>query len=102
MNKIESAKLDTEEILHNREQLSDISAPYYKALRNEVAIFEHAYKCRLPILLKGPTGTGKTRFVAYMAHLLGRNLIFSIMQRRDFFNRFNRALYNKRSGNYLG
>lgn len=75
MNKIESAKLDTEKILHNREQLSDISAPYYKALRNEVAIFEHAYKCRLPILLKGPTGTGKTRFVAYMAHLLGRNLI---------------------------
>ena len=44
--------------------------PYYLAIGDEVAVFEAAYACRLPILLKGPTGCGKTRFVEYMAHRL--------------------------------
>ena len=35
------------------------------------ALFEHAWRNRLPLLLKGPTGCGKTRFVAHMAHRLG-------------------------------
>jgi nitric oxide reductase NorQ protein len=39
-----------------------------------VAVFEHAYRNRLPLLLKGPTGCGKTRFVQYMAARLGRRL----------------------------
>ena len=38
------------------------------------ALFEHAYRNRLPLLLKGPTGCGKTRFVAHMAARLGRPL----------------------------
>ena len=37
-------------------------------------LFEHAYRNRLPLLLKGPTGCGKTRFVAHMAARLGRPL----------------------------
>ena len=41
--------------------------PYYLPIGDEVGIFEAAYACRLPILLKGPTGCGKTRFVEYMA-----------------------------------
>lgn len=50
-------------------------APFYKVIGAEEAVFEHAYKSKLPVLLKGPTGTGKTRFVSYMAHLLERKLI---------------------------
>ena len=43
------------------------SAPYYVAAGNECELFEHAWRKRLPLLLKGPTGCGKTRFVAHMA-----------------------------------
>ena len=42
--------------------------PYYKVIGKEVEIFEHLFKNKLPLLLKGPTGTGKSRFVEYMAH----------------------------------
>src|SRR5512143_3600086 len=45
--------------------------PFYKPHGNEVELFEHAYRNRLPVLIKGPTGVGKTRFVAHMAHRLG-------------------------------
>lgn len=51
------------------------SIPFYKPISKEVEVFEHAYKNKLPTLLKGPTGTGKTRFVDYMAHQLGKKLI---------------------------
>lgn len=49
--------------------------PYYQATGNEVAVFEHTYKNRLPLLLKGPTGSGKSRFVEYMAARLKCPLI---------------------------
>jgi nitric oxide reductase NorQ protein len=49
--------------------------PYYEAVGNEIAIFEAAYAHRLPVLLKGPTGCGKTRFMEYMAWRLKRPLI---------------------------
>ncbi|HYC56467.1 MAG TPA: CbbQ/NirQ/NorQ/GpvN family protein [Candidatus Binatia bacterium] len=42
-------------------------APYYLPLGDEVEVFEAAYEQKLPVLLKGPTGCGKTRFVEYMA-----------------------------------
>jgi nitric oxide reductase NorQ protein len=48
--------------------------PFYRPQANEVALFEHAYRHRLPVLIKGPTGCGKTRFVTYMAARLGRPL----------------------------
>lgn len=51
------------------------SAPYYRPIRNEVALFEHAFELRQPLLLKGPTGCGKSRFVEHMAHRLGRPLV---------------------------
>jgi nitric oxide reductase NorQ protein len=41
--------------------------PYYAAAGGEVNVFEHAWRNRLPVLIKGPTGCGKTRFVAHMA-----------------------------------
>lgn len=50
-------------------------APYYEAQKNEIEIFEAAYKKRLPVMLKGPTGCGKTRFLEYMAWRLKRPLV---------------------------
>ena len=46
--------------------------PYYLPLADEVELFNAAYDARLPVLLKGPTGCGKTRFVEYMAWRLYR------------------------------
>ena len=45
-------------------------APYYLPIGDEIEVFTAAYAERLPILLKGPTGCGKTRFVEYMASAL--------------------------------
>lgn len=49
--------------------------PYYIPLGNEVEVFMAAYKNLLPVILKGPTGCGKTRFMEYMAYRLKRPLI---------------------------
>ena len=49
--------------------------PYYLPIGKEVELFEAAYAAKLPAMLKGPTGCGKTRFVEYMAYRLGRPLI---------------------------
>jgi nitric oxide reductase NorQ protein len=49
--------------------------PYYRPVGDEVALFEAAHTRRLPVMLKGPTGCGKSRFVEYMAWMLGRPLI---------------------------
>src|SRR6478735_1645671 len=49
--------------------------PYYLPSGDEVATFVARHERRLPVMLKGPTGCGKTRFVAHMAHRLGRQLI---------------------------
>jgi nitric oxide reductase NorQ protein len=48
--------------------------PFYLPVGDEVEVFRAAFTCRLPVLLKGPTGCGKTRFVEYMAYQLGLNL----------------------------
>ncbi|WP_249123205.1 MULTISPECIES: CbbQ/NirQ/NorQ/GpvN family protein [unclassified Bradyrhizobium] len=49
--------------------------PYYRPVGDEVALFSAAYASRMPVMLKGPTGCGKTRFIEYMAWRLGRPLI---------------------------
>jgi nitric oxide reductase NorQ protein len=51
------------------------SEPYYEPVGPEIALFEAAYRNRLPVLLKGPTGCGKTRFMEYMAWRLDRPLV---------------------------
>lgn len=53
----------------------DGSKPYYVAIANEAQVFTAAFRQGLSILLKGPTGCGKTRFVEAMAHELGRPLV---------------------------
>ena len=50
-------------------------APYYVPIADEIAIFETCHARRLPLMLKGPTGCGKTRFVEHMAWRLGRPLV---------------------------
>src|SRR3989304_7810155 len=48
-----------------------LKEPYYKPAGREIEIFEAAYRAKRAVLLKGPTGGGKTRFVAHMAWRLG-------------------------------
>ncbi len=49
--------------------------PFYQEQGKEVSHYQAAYKARLPVMLKGPTGCGKSRFVEYMAWKLGKPLI---------------------------
>ncbi|MBU2847672.1 CbbQ/NirQ/NorQ/GpvN family protein [Acidithiobacillus ferriphilus] len=61
-----------------RDQLAEYhikEAPYYRATGDEIELYEAAYGVRMPMMLKGPTGCGKTRFVEYMAYKLGKPLI---------------------------
>ena len=51
---------------------TEIDLPFYKPQAKEVELFEYGYKHQLPILIKGPTGCGKTRFINYMAAKLQR------------------------------
>ena len=48
--------------------------PYYVPIGDEVELFEAAYHQKIPVLFKGPTGCGKTKFVEYMSYRLGRSL----------------------------
>jgi len=53
---------------------SETQIPFYQPQHGEVELFEYAFRNQLPMLLKGPTGCGKTRFIEHMAARLGRPL----------------------------
>ena len=53
--------------------------PFYLPQGNEIAIFEAAHKNKLPVLLNGPTGSGKTRLVEHMAWRLNLPLIYGCL-----------------------
>ena len=57
------------------EQFRVTAAPNYVPLGDEEEIFRHAFESRIPLIVKGPTGCGKTRFVEYMAHRLDVPLV---------------------------
>jgi nitric oxide reductase NorQ protein len=59
------------------------TAPWYLPLGDEVALFEAAYRARLPVLLEGPTGCGKTRFVEHMAWRLSRTPLITVACHED-------------------
>ena len=50
--------------------MASVEAPFYLPLADEIEVFKAAYQAKLPVLLKGPTGCGKTRFVEHMNWLL--------------------------------
>ncbi|MBJ6608738.1 MAG: CbbQ/NirQ/NorQ/GpvN family protein [Candidatus Thiothrix moscowensis] len=57
------------------EQYTVKREPFYRPVANEVELFDAAYSARMPVMLKGPTGCGKSRFVEYVAYRLRRPLI---------------------------
>lgn len=59
----------------NIDQYKITNEPYYEAQADEVALYDAAYQARLPVMIKGPTGCGKSRFIEYMAWKLDKPLI---------------------------
>jgi nitric oxide reductase NorQ protein len=59
----------------DKDQYKVRQEPFYQAQGKEVALYEAAYAARLPVMVKGPTGCGKSRFVEYMAWKLDKPLI---------------------------
>ena len=59
----------------NIDQYKVHKEPFYQAQSDEVALYEAAYAARLPVMVKGPTGCGKSRFIEYMAWKLNKPLI---------------------------
>jgi len=59
---------------HVVEEFVSIDEPFYLPVKDEVQLFKAAYSQQIPVLLKGPTGCGKTRFLEHMAYQLGRPL----------------------------
>src|SRR5438045_21000 len=57
------------------EEYKIVDEPFYLPVDNEVGLFEAAHAAHLPVILKGPTGCGKTRFVEHMAWRLQRPLV---------------------------
>jgi nitric oxide reductase NorQ protein len=64
-----------EQTMTDKEQYKVHKEPYYQAQGKEVALYEAAYRNRLPVMVKGPTGCGKSRFIEYMAWKLNKPLI---------------------------
>ncbi|PKM43748.1 MAG: AAA family ATPase [Gammaproteobacteria bacterium HGW-Gammaproteobacteria-1] len=61
--------------MSDKDQFKVRQEPFYQQQGNEVALYEAAYRNRLPVMVKGPTGCGKSRFIEYMAWKLGKPLI---------------------------
>ena len=57
------------------EQYRILEQPYYSPSGNEVERYKQAYAHRIPLILKGPTGCGKTRFIEHMAYVLDKPLV---------------------------
>ncbi len=61
--------------MSDTQQYDIIQEPFYQAQENEVELYDAAYQARLPVMVKGPTGCGKSRFIEYMAWKLKKPLI---------------------------
>jgi nitric oxide reductase NorQ protein len=62
-------------IMNDTQQYDVSEEPFYQAQENEVELYDAAYQARLPVMVKGPTGCGKSRFIEYMAWKLKKPLI---------------------------
>lgn len=70
--------------------------PFYLAIKDEVEIFERLWLEQIPLLLKGPTGCGKTRFVEHMAYKLGQKLV--TLKQQNKINIDNKDFTNSSNG----
>jgi nitric oxide reductase NorQ protein len=68
-------KIDQENMERAIEKYVISREPFYLPVGKEVELFDTAYRTKLPVMLKGPTGCGKTRFIEYMAWRLNRPLV---------------------------
>ena len=75
MSTISHAHSPSERSLHDGVRWPRGEVPYYVPIHDEISVFTACHGRGLPVMLKGPTGCGKTRFVEHMAHLLGRPLV---------------------------
>jgi len=64
-----------ERAMTDKEQYRVREEPFYQSQSDEVELYEAAYAARLPVMVKGPTGCGKSRFIEYMAWKLARPLV---------------------------
>lgn len=60
---------------HNGHSIEKNDDVFYVEVGKEAVVFEQAWRSRLPLMIKGPTGCGKTRFVEYMARRIGRRMV---------------------------
>jgi nitric oxide reductase NorQ protein len=74
LNAMQSPSIVKAEAIKTEEYFIE-NEPYYESVADEISVFEAAYRNQLPILLKGPTGCGKTRFMEHMAWRLKRALL---------------------------
>jgi nitric oxide reductase NorQ protein len=58
----------------NFEEYTIDEKPYYLPIADEINIFKAAFHSKIPVILKGPTGTGKTRFVEYMSYIISQEM----------------------------
>ena len=65
------------------EEFVTAEPPFYLPIGSEVEVFEAAYRKKLPVLLKGPTGCGKTLLAQYMAHRLGPMPLITVACQED-------------------
>lgn len=65
----------TGDAMTDKDQYKIKEKPYYESQGNEIELYEAAYKARLPVMVKGPTGSGKSRFIEHMAWKLEKPLI---------------------------
>ena len=75
--------------------------PFYLPVNKEIELFEAAYEAKLPAMLKGPTGCGKTRFVEYMAYKLNRPLI-TVACHEDLSSMSKSAVEKKALAGWIG
>ena len=61
--------------MNELDQYKIAKEPFYQPQNDEIDMYTAAYMNRMPVMLKGPTGCGKSRFVEYMAYKLGKPLI---------------------------
>ena len=91
------------------EQFRVTEEPFYQEVTGEIGLFKVAASQKIPVMLKGPTGCGKTRFVQHMAYQLNRPLI-TVACHEDLTSKYTMAdrlrpcgpVFIKRGRNHLG